>query len=245
MAQLEQTTEQHLAERLLQRFLASYHIKSYAFTYYSLHPGSRRRLKYEVTSAPLKAWHQYYLESAYDEVDQTTQSSKSAVVPVYWNVQQQLKEARSPREKIIREESISFGIDKGYSIPIHGPDNDFAILVIHQRCGEDCFERHPTAIAEWFTAGYYYYAFIRKHLIQPSTTENKYQLTRREIQCLNLSSKNYLAKDIAMQLELTPRTVHYHLQNANKKLGTKNKFQSLNKILQDNDLRQLVSLCKI
>jgi DNA-binding NarL/FixJ family response regulator len=45
-------------------------------------------------------------------------------------------------------------------------------------------------------------------------------LTTRELQVLHLLSVNALSvKSIAESLKISPRTVHFHLQNCYKKLG--------------------------
>ena len=46
-----------------------------------------------------------------------------------------------------------------------------------------------------------------------------------------LISKNYSVSEMAHELHLTERTINYHIQKLNKKLGTKNKYQSLAKAL--------------
>src|SRR5437016_2299214 len=137
--QLQQADSIQKADEALRLYLNDYQIRSYAFTYYSLHPSSRRKLKYEIASKPLKAWHQYYLESGYEDIDQTLTEIHRGVLPLFWDVKEQLKIARTPRERKIREESIRYGIDKGISISIHGLHNDFASLVLHQRKGESSF----------------------------------------------------------------------------------------------------------
>ena len=81
-----------------------------------------------------------------------------------------------------------------------------------------------------FTA-YCYYAEIRKQLTEKISQENKYKFTRREWQCLQLTAQNYLTRDIAKKLNISERTVNYHIQHVNKKLGTNSKYQSIIKAL--------------
>jgi DNA-binding CsgD family transcriptional regulator len=60
----------------------------------------------------------------------------------------------------------------------------------------------------------------------------KYNLTQRDLQCLALLAKNHTLKSIAENLKITERTVNYHIQKLNKKLGVKNKYQAVAKALQ-------------
>ncbi len=56
-------------------------------------------------------------------------------------------------------------------------------------------------------------------------------LTKREKQCLNFTAKIWRVEKIAKELGISLRTVNFHIQNANKKLGTNNKYQSIHKII--------------
>lgn len=58
----------------------------------------------------------------------------------------------------------------------------------------------------------------------------KDDLTKRELQILELSIKMKLAKDISAHIHLSPLTVNKHLQNIYKKLKVKNRFELLKKI---------------
>ena len=58
---------------------------------------------------------------------------------------------------------------------------------------------------------------------------SSYQLTQREKQCLALTAKSWRVDQIAKELKISSRTVNFHLQNANKKIGTNNKYQSVHK----------------
>lgn len=213
---------------LLDSFLNQLGIKSYAFTYYSQYPTSRRKLRYEYASCALKAWHEHYIASQYEDTDQTLQANKIGNIPVFWDVHKQLAQAKTIREKRIREESIEFGIEKGLCIPVHGPQDDFAVLVLHQRKDEKCLHDALNNMGVFMAVGHYYYASIKRFLdVNEMPEKALYQLTRREQHCLNLTAKELLAKDIAKMLNLTERTVHFHLQNVNKKLGVKNKYQAV------------------
>jgi len=75
---------------------------------------------------------------------------------------------------------------------------------------------------------------IATPLTAPNSIESKekYQLSKREIQCLTLLAKQYSIDAIAKSLHISERTVNYHIQRLNKKLGAQNKHQSVMKALQ-------------
>ena len=60
-----------------------------------------------------------------------------------------------------------------------------------------------------------------------------YKLTRREEQCLKFTAKSWRVEQIAKELKISPRTVNFHIQNANKKLGSQNKYQAVYKFFEE------------
>lgn len=210
------------AESLLSAYLNSFEINSFALTYYAGHIKTGKKLHYHCVSPPLKEWHTYYLEQGFADVDTTLEEAYQMTLPLFWDVHEQLDIAKSKREAQIRMESIEFGIHKGLSLPVHGPHNDFISLTLHQRKGEHCLEKYEILQYEWLGAAQIYYHYIKKLLFLEVTPTHF--LTKREEQCLLLTKKGWRVEQIAKELKISPRTVHFHLQNVNKKLGAHNKY---------------------
>jgi DNA-binding CsgD family transcriptional regulator len=134
----------------------------------------------------------------------------------------------------MRLDSIKFGVVQGLSIPIHGPREDFAILLLVQKKGQRCLDNWQDIQYELFSAAYCYYFYAEKLLLKTRPKINKHDLTERELECLTLIAQENPVEVIAKKLKITPRTVHYYSQRINKKLGTRNKYQSVLKALQKN-----------
>ena len=215
----------------LQEFLLSLKITTYAFTYYSYYPNSLNKLKYDICSKNFLSWHQHYLSENYEEVDSTLEKVYHSSLPAFWDLVEQLKNAKTEKEKQMRKDSIAFGAEKGLSFPIHGPQEDFAILLVVQMRGEDCLDEWQKIQYHIFTAGYYFYSYLQPLLLKIQKPAEKFDLNKREIQCLALIAKNLSIQSVAEKLHLTERTVNFHIQRMNKKLGTKNKYQSVLKAL--------------
>lgn len=215
------------ARAILNEYLRDWGIYSYAFTYYSGNVKTGRKLRYHCVSEPLKPWHLHYLEQGYADVDRTLEEVHTSQLPLFWDVQAQLNEAKNKREARIRLESIEFGIDKGLSIPIHGPNHDFISLTLHQRRGEFGLKNYAEHQYEWLSIAFIYYHFIKK-LLMLEDTPFRHKLTKREQQCIALTAKSWRVENIARELKISPRTVNFHIQNANKKLGANNKYHSVN-----------------
>jgi LuxR family transcriptional activator of bioluminescence operon len=220
-----ETTKQ--AEALLTHYLQHAGFRHFAFTYYSMHVKSGRKLRYDFVSSPLKPWHQHYLEQGYADVDRTLEENFQITLPLLWDVHEQKCTAKNKRETRIRDESVEYGIHRGLSLPVHGPDRDFAVLTLHQCEGERSLKKYQDHQYEWLAAAQIYYHHIRRLLDLGNKIQNAHALTPREIQCLNYTAKSWRVEQIAKALKISVRTVNFHLQNANRKLGTNNKYQSV------------------
>jgi LuxR family transcriptional activator of bioluminescence operon len=207
-------------------------ITTYSFTYYAYHPNSANRLKYDMCSHNFRLWHEHYLAEQYNNIDSTLSFVYNNHLPIYWNLKQQLTQATSENERKMREDSIAFGTESGLSIPIHGPHNNFAILLLVQMQNQHCNLQESNAQYEYFIVAHHYYHYIQTHLLDQISKTEAFQLTQREIQCLILIAEQYSVKEMSQRLELSERTINFHIQKINKKLGTKNKYQSLAKALE-------------
>lgn len=231
-SKLAQIVLEKQAENLLSAYLKTYGIHAFAFTYYSGHVKSGSKLRYEYASDALRPWHTYYLEQAYANVDRTLEENHNMTLPLYWEVQEQFAQAKNKREQRIRQESMEFGIDKGLSIPVHGPNHDFATLTLHQFRHEENLKDYLTHQFEWLSATQVFYHHIKRILDLKKSPHQPFKLTRREAQCLALTAKMWRVEQIAKELKITPSTVNFHIQNANKKMGTNNKYQATYKYFQ-------------
>lgn len=222
----------HELNKVLSQYLAGLGITTFSFTYYSYKPTSIAKIKYDHASENFKIWHEHYLEENYDEIDSTLDTEYRQVLPVTWDIYEQLKCAKGLREKKMREDSLKFGAIKGMSIPVHGPDDDFANFMVEQMKGQNCLENISAVKPELFYAAYCYFSYLRKLLIKFEAPEKKLNISKREIQVMKLVAASYPVVEIAKNLAISERTVNFHIQRVNKKLGTKNKYQSIAKLFE-------------
>lgn len=225
-------TTTHQLNQVLEHYLKSLNIDTFAYTYYSKQPTSLNKLKYEHCSKNFELWHKHYINEHYEDIDTTLDITHQSIKPICWDLETQLKTAKTPRERKMRMDAIHFGVEKGISIPIHGPSEDFAILMVAQRTHQTCLEPLLQQPFELFTVAYYFYDYMKSILVKSQPPEEKYQLSSREMQCLSLIAKQFSLSAIADYLKITERTVNYHIQRLNKRLGTKNKHQAVIKALQ-------------
>lgn len=231
---LKTTHDERQARIFFHHYLSYFGFRYYAFTYYSGHVRTGRKIRYDCVSEPLRAWHEHYLEQGYADVDRTLEKNLVDTIPLFWDVKEQLAQSKNRRERRMREDSIEFGVRQGLSVPIHGPNNDFVSLTLHQFRNETCLTNYKVHQYEWVSAAYIYYHHIQRILTRNETaTPATYKLTHREEQCLKLTAQSWRVEHIAKELNISPRTVNFHIQNANKKLGTNNKYQAVNRMLME------------
>lgn len=228
---LRDTKKIEQLNRVLKNYLNKLDITAFSFTYYAFSRKSCERYRYDFASENFKLWHQHYLSQAYENIDNTHKLIKYNTLPCYWNLQQQLKEAKSDCERQIRLDSIAYGIECGVSIPIHGPNDDFANFLVAQMRGEKCLVDWKLKQYDLFVMAHYYFQHLQPYLNQTKSHHNQYQLSAREKQCLIFTGQGFSVAAIAKRLHITERTVNYHMQKANKCLGTANKYQSVEKAL--------------
>ncbi len=210
-------------------FLHLHSISTFAFTVYLAEAGSHNKIKYDFVSDNIRAWHEYYLTQNFEEVDSDLKKARQTILPIYWELKTQLNKAKTFREKQLRKDSntLKVKVEEGLSIPIHGPNGEFAILLLEQCRGEKGLEDYQQKEVFWLAIAYTYYHFLRQHLITQPSKQSAKTFSPRELECLRLSAQGLTAHDIAIQLGITSRTVHFHWQNIHKKLGTRNKSQAI------------------
>jgi LuxR family transcriptional activator of bioluminescence operon len=218
----------HDLKQIMIRYFAQEGIFSIALTLYQNHTKTGSRVLYDWVTPPLKPWHDYYLEQQYADIDRTLEFSEHSLIPIFWDVQQQLMQAKNNRERRMRRESIEFGIDKELSIPCYGPRGDFMILVLHQHLHQQGLAAWQSKHYQWVCLSQYYFHYLRHFLLRKDNA-GQIHLTRREQQCLELTAKGVRLGGIAKTLGIKERTCHFHLQNANKKLGVSNKYLAINR----------------
>lgn len=220
---LAKAKDKEALKRLILYYFAQEGLTSLALTYYQNHTKTGSKVIYDWVSKPLETWHQHYLTENYADSDRTLEALEQSFMPVYWDVAEQLKQAKNSREVRMREESIAFGIDKGLCIPIHGARGDFVVLVLHQMQQQLGLAHWEEKQIAWIGVCHSYLQYLRPFLY-PDREQQKSPLTKREQQCLALTAKGMRIEKIADLLGISLRTCHFHLQNANKKLGVSNKY---------------------
>lgn len=225
--QLGNATSTTEADRSFDRYMKQLGISLYSFTYYGLSTSSVTKLKYSYASPEYRLWHQHYVTEGYQDIDSTMSSLQQGVLPIFWDVHEQLANARSERERQMRLDSINFGVDNGLVIPLFASHGDFATMVITKSPELDIDIQRMES--ELFYFAYCYFDTIKRLFV--AEQQHDYGLSKRERQVLQGVCENLSVTQIASKYGITPRTVNFHIQRINKKLDCQNKYQSAQKAL--------------
>lgn len=201
-------------------------IIDYTYTYYPSDFASSKKRIFESYSPRLLAWHQYFHQQDFEAIDSVGQTVRNSVIPIQWALPLLLKTG-TEKERVIYRAAIEYGLATGVSIPVHGPNGSLSIFVIHHANIEDFLQKNPNCLCDTIAFLHYLHQCVSNVL----DVEHGFYLTVREKECLTLTAHHKTPDEIAVLLKISKRTVNFHLENCNHKLGTKNKFQSVQKAL--------------
>jgi DNA-binding CsgD family transcriptional regulator len=170
-----------------------------------------------------REWQLRYLKRSYAEVDPVYQACARTLLPVDWSkLDGDTKEAR-----MIFGEAADYGIGRtGISIPLFSPDGSFSITSYTADQQTDDWQPHSATLASLTLLAMYCHARIDQ-LIEPCADNNL--LTPRETECLSWSASGKSMVEVARLMEISERTVRFHLENVREKLGTQTTLQTVSK----------------
>lgn len=165
------------------------------------------------------AWVQRYVEQDYLRIDPVIQGCYQRFHPVDWKrLDWSGKAARA-----FLKEALDYGLgSQGYSIPLRGPNGQFALFTVNHSCSDDEWaaftlqhRRELILIAHYFN---------QKALeFEPERTPGPaQQLSPREVDALTLLALGYGRAQVADTLSISEHTLRVYIESARFKLGAIN-----------------------
>ena len=162
-------------------------------------------------------WVGHYFEQRYDRIDPVVARAITDVLPFNWDVQERPSDL-SRKEVRFLKEAGDHGIVCGFTTPIHDRQGKVATLNFASDGKDPAFlksieeNRHVIHLI-----AIYFHAHVRQGL-QSSPFSKRCSLSPREIDCLQWAARGKSSNDISDILEISRRTVIFHLENAKRKL---------------------------
>lgn len=160
-------------------------------------------------------WVNHYFEHSYQLVDPVLAYCSKHIVPIQWQNLKQLTDGAAQR---MMNEAGDFGLKSGITMPVHSPRGEMGVLslTVNQsiKTAHDVTESALPYIQIF--AGYLHEAVRRVFgLIEDPEAP---QLTSREQECLRWVADGKTSWEIAHMLNVSERTVNFHLNNVMMKL---------------------------
>jgi DNA-binding CsgD family transcriptional regulator len=174
-----------------------------------------------------KEWRDHYTANNYMVVDPTVQYCSQNITPMSWDgdSMQTLENAEIRR---FMSEAQDFGINSGVSFPVHTAQGDFAMLSFASEQAQlQSIQRIQRVLpmGQLFTA--YLHEAVRRVFDKDVLALSKVELTQRERQCLLWATEGKTTWETSQILSISERTVTFHLQNVQGKLGVGNRQQAV------------------
>ena len=164
-----------------------------------------------------RAWREHYDRNSYLAIDPVIARALGTILPFDW---EELDKS-DPRVAQLFREAAEHGLRYGFSVPVHGGHGEGGVLSLAR-----AQPALPAALgerqrlfqqAQWLSA--VLQTRLRRLVFAENAPETQRPLTRRERDCLRLAAEGQSAHDIARALRITERTVVFHLNHAEEKLG--------------------------
>lgn len=172
-----------------------------------------------ISSYP-KSWPSHYFREGYDNIDPVLQEPRTTSRMVLWDGRS-ARSAKSAKQRRLFDDALSFKIRTGLTVRIPSSQNQFAVftLAVDERSlGFDRFIESSQDMLEM--VGLTFHAHVSAKIGRALVGDGSINpLTQRERQCLGWISDGKTMQDIAELLDVSPRGVKFHLDNARRNLA--------------------------
>ncbi|MGR3503071.1 helix-turn-helix transcriptional regulator [Pseudaestuariivita sp.] len=164
-------------------------------------------------------WVQRYLEQGYLTIDPVVSGCFQRFHPVDWKrLDWSPKAARA-----FLQDAIQHGVgNQGFSIPIRGPNGQFALFTVNHSCTDSEWTAFTAAWRQDLILVAHY--FNKKALeFEPGRAPEAHQaLSPREREAMTLLAAGYNRAQAAQTLEISEHTLRVYIESARFKLGAMN-----------------------
>lgn len=172
-----------------------------------------------VTSSYPVGWVEHYVNEDYKKIDPVVESATSSFLPYDWKA---LRWDTKRKQRIISE-GVDAGLgNQGYTVPIRGPDGQFALFSINKKCDDSIWERFiEEKKGDLLVVAHFYHQKvleIEKAFGPPPVT----RLSDRERDVLTSIAAGRSRGQVAEKLNISENTVRVYLDSARHKLGALN-----------------------
>ncbi|MCA8883468.1 MAG: LuxR family transcriptional regulator [Rhodobacteraceae bacterium] len=164
-------------------------------------------------------WVDRYIEQDYARIDPVVQGCYQRFNPVDWK---QL-DWSSPRARHFMTEAAEAGVgNQGLSVPIRGPNGQFALFTACSRASDKTWENYSRShVSDLILVAH----FINQKALEidnGTDVQKSASLSPREIDTLSLLAMGYSRAQAAESLSISEHTLRVYIESARFKLGAQN-----------------------
>lgn len=173
-------------------------------------------------------WWSHYKASGYMKVDPTVNHCTKRITPLPWKDIGPAVQKSEPLAHKLMAEARDYGLKSGVSFPAHGAGGESAILSL---VSKDDHKASEERIVQSLPLGHLITGYIHESAKQIFAKKElplaKAQLTQREKECLLWAAEGKTTWETAHILNISERTVIFHIQNASSKLNVSNRQHAI------------------
>lgn len=164
-------------------------------------------------------WGARYTEADFARIDPVVEGARNSFMPMDWR---HLDWSGAKRRQF-RKEAVECGIgNQGYTVPLRGPDGQFAMFVVNSSCSDKEWDRFiDSNAADMLVIAHFFHQRvieIEKVFGAPPSP----QLSSREEDVLRLIALGRSRGQVADHLKISENTLRVYLDSARHKLGALN-----------------------
>lgn len=170
-----------------------------------------------------EAWLNKYFKDGKQQADPVIKYIFERQSPIRWDKLMDASQFASSQGLQVFEEAAKYGLYNGISFPMKSASENIAVFCL-------AVDKRPDAIplldnAQMFGHTFATHLFERFLQLEISDPENeeKNLLTKRELECLFWACEGKTAWEISQIVNVSERTVLFHLNNSTAKLGAVNR----------------------
>lgn len=173
-------------------------------------------------------WVDRYIHNDYFKIDPIVAFGKNGFLPLDWSEID--KDTNKARDFFKEADRYEVG-RQGVSLPIRGPGGEQALFTVTSNFSETEWQKcRFTYMREFQIISHYFHDRVVEVLGYRTAVKSP-SLSRREMECLQLTADGLVPKRVASRLTISDSAVRLYLRSACRKLGCASVHQAIAKMV--------------
>lgn len=176
------------------------------------------------------AWAERYVAKDYLRIDPVVLGCYNGAQPVDWK---KLDWSSRPAQTF-RRDAVDHGIgNQGYSVPVRGPNGQFAVLSVSHTCDDEVWEAFTQEHQRDLVLIAHYLNQKALEVESDRVPEPTRPLSPREVDALTYLAMGYARGQVSEMLSISEHTLRAYIESARFKLGATNTVHAVAKAIAD------------